>query len=284
MSDYRGINLIQDPDRKAWNKRGGWTITRPFRGEQGQIEAAAAAAYAAGDSFEINPGPDGGPWELLIIYGAEETQSPNEPLSDTWELDGNTLEKELWELPFIRDEFNSIRDNRAGNPTGDPRLVSQACINWIRRNIEAWIRGDSKTITLDPEERDLTYAELRQNVLAYGFHEPAFNRLIHLLARGVKAFPVSQFVLRRTRIIANNFNVNNLKEIYSPVFKRWSTSTLKQREGIPSNIRFVLPEGEWVKQTPDIKQTTASKWTVTEEWWHADLWEEEIYGKLNERR
>jgi hypothetical protein len=280
MSEYRGIDLVQGHDRKSWHPRNGWVIGRPYTGSQTKIELAANAAFLAGDPFDLNPGRNGDEWELVIYFGAEETQSPDAAISDTWELDGNELEKDLWELPWILDEFKSIKDNRQGNPTGDPRLASAACINWIRRNIEAWFRGESKMITLDPEERDLSFAELHQNCIAYGLHEDAFNKIVHLFGMGRKAFPVSQFVLRRTRVVANNFNKSNITNIYDDVFKRRLTSSLESAENIPATLRFALPAGEWVKRTPDMLQTTANKWTIREEWWHADKWDEEIYGPL----
>lgn len=280
MSEYRGIDLIQDPDKISWTPRGGFTIGRPFRGSQTQIQKAQVAALAARDAFDLNPGVEGALWEIVIYFGADENQPADVPISDTWELDGNTLEKELWELPWVRAEFDSITDDRTGNPTGDPRLASAACINWIRRNIEAFIRGESKTTSLDPAEIDLTYANLISYGFSYGFHKDALIELVRLYGRGVKAFPVSQFVLRRTRVLAKNYDRGNLTDIYDDIFKRRTTSSLESSEAIPGDIRFIMPQGEWVKQTPDMLQTSATKWTLKEEWWHADKWEKEIYGDL----
>lgn len=268
------------PDGRMFDPRSGWTVTRRWRGSKAKIDDLAVTEALLGNRIVITPPDDGGLFILESAFADIEAQPADLPLSDTWELDANTLEKELWNLPFMRVEFDSIKDNRQGNPTGDPRLSSGSCINWIRRAIEAFISGQEKIVTLDPEERPLTYAELHQDCLAYGLHEAAFLKIVHLYAQGVKAFPVPQYVLKRTRVVANNYSRSNLTDIYNDIFKRRTTSSLEAAEAIPNTIRFVIPQGEWVKQPPTMKQSSPTKWTLSEEWWHADKWEPEIYGEL----
>lgn len=280
MSDpiYTGTNAARRlKDGKMFDPRTGWTITRRWKGSQAALDAIAITEGLLQNRFVITPSDDGGDFILESTAADIENQPPDVPLSDTWELDGNMLEKELWHLPWMIAEFDSIKDNRTGNPTGDPRLSSGSCINWIRKNIEAFIAGQEKTITLDPEERPLTYAELHQDCLAYGLHEEAFLKIIHLYAQGVKAFPVSQYVLKRTRIIATNYIG---KPILNDVFKRRTNESLVSAYPVPSALLFTLPVGEWQKQTPQVKQVTSAKWAISEEWWHADKWAPEIYGDL----
>lgn len=283
MSEYRGINLIQLPDKKSWSPRGGWIIGRPFQGSEAQITQAMFSAQAAGDAFDMNPGVDGSPWEITIFFGAEETQSPTEPLSDEWDLDGNTLEKELWELPFVRSGFIEIYNLTAA---AVDEGVAVDAMNWIRKNLEAYINGNAtKTKDLGGEEFDLTFNNLAARMatipgVSVDQAKAFILRIARLFARGVKAFPVSQFVLRRTRVLANNFSKAALDGIYEDVFKRRSTDSLKSKENIPDDIKFELPAGEWVKHTPDLMRSSSLKRTLKEEWWHADTWDEEIYGEL----
>jgi hypothetical protein len=275
---YTGTSEVRRlKDGKMFDPRGGWTITQRWKGSQTAINLLSETLL--GVRFVITPSDDGGDFILEATTADIENQPTDVPLSDIWELDGNMLEKELWHLPWMRAEWDSIKDNRNGNPTGDPRLSSASCINWIRKNIEAFINGQEKTITLDPEERPLTYAELHQDCLAYGLHEEAFLKIIHLYAAGVKAFPVAQFVLKRTRTVASNFAAFNLPNIYDDVFKRRTTDSLSGAYPVPGALIFALPAGEWVKQTPSAKQVSATKWAISEEWWHADKWEPEIYGE-----
>jgi hypothetical protein len=281
MSEYRGIDLIQEYDRKSWNRRTGWVIGRPFTGSQIQIERAMELALLAGDTFEMNPGRDGAPWEIVIYYGADETQAPDQPLSDTWELVVNGLEKELWQLPFVRDGFTAIYDGVIAS--GLPEVTAIDCVNWVRKNIEVYLSGNTDKIKdLGGTEFDLTFQNLVDHISTTGVDKNAvavwITRIVRLYARGVKAFPLSQFVLKRTRVVANNFAKSNLDAIYNDIFKRRTTDSLKAAEAIPDAVRFELPAGEWVKNVITIKIMTANKWEISEEWWHADIWEKEIYG------
>lgn len=260
-----------------FDPRSGWTFTRRWKGSDAALVDIATAEGLLGNRFVVTPADDGGD-SILESTSIDEAQSPTEPLSDTWDLDGNDLEKELWELPWVRDVFDSIRDDKTGNPTDSPLLVSNACINWIRKAIESFIRGDDKIKFVDGVESPFTYAYLIQSIDMLGGHgTDILYRLIAMYARGVKSFPVAQFVLKRTRVVADNYSE---KAEYDDIFKRRTTESLKAAYGIPATLIYFIPEGEWIKKTPSMKKTGVRKWTLTEEWWHADKWEVEIYGEL----
>jgi hypothetical protein len=84
----------------------------------------------------------------------------------------------------------------------------------------------------------------------------------------VEAFPVSQYVLRKTLIVPSNTNLRPALENVGKIFT--TTNQLKTSESIPTTLLFVLPEGVWLKRTPTVQQITSDKWQALQEWWHAD--------------
>src|SRR5690242_8305171 len=97
-----------------------------------------------------------------------------------------------------------------------------------------------------------------------------------MFARGIKTFPVSQYVIRRTRVLAPNFSKAELKDLDDEVFTAITTSTLKKR--IPASFKPPVPDGVWVKQGLMWREVPP-KSSLVEEWWHADYAEVGIYGK-----
>jgi hypothetical protein len=284
MSEYRGIELIHDFDRKSWNKRSGWSIGRPFRGSQVKIEQAMQAALLAGDSFDMRPGVDGAPWEIEILFGSEDTQPTGEPLSDEWERLENEIEKELWFLPLVRDGMLAISDNAI-------RLFGEEdghdYIHWLKRTLDLYFGGENSQSqkdykTLAGDTFPITFAKIVDNLTQVGVTKEAaadwISRISRLYARGYKAFFVSTFALRRTRVLASNFDFTNISEIDNDLLKVRTTNSLISAYGVPTRFSKIMPPGEWLKKVATVGTRGPTKDQCVEEWWHADLWEREIYG------
>jgi hypothetical protein len=252
-----GLSLVELPSGRSWDPRIGFTIIRRYRGSLTQIQIVEADAKANNLRVQIEPDIEGGFGVVSVWYGAESTQPAGVPLADTWELVGNDLEKDLWELPKIvaaLAPFN-ISDRRQ-----------------IKIDIEAWLAG---TLVVN----DLPVRDWTDYCTRSGFTTDQVEILTQLVTeriRGVQAWTVSQWVLRRTLIIAAN---STIKPALADVGRVRSTTTLKAEENIPSTVKFDLPEGFWLKRTPTFTQTAADKWTISQEWWHADNYSELLYGK-----
>jgi hypothetical protein len=203
---------------------------------------------------------------LRATYGAEETQPPDEPIADRWELVGNDMEKTLWECPAIRVELDKIK--------GDFRLHE---IAKLRRLCDAVADGEGTSddpahleskVDATPEEVIIACAFL-DNISA-----TPFLNYIRSKVNGVVSWTVSQWVLRNTKLIANN---STIKPSLLNVGKVYSTEQLRTVELIPATIKFDLAPGFWLKRTPTIEQTAADKWTIVQEWWHGDAYDPLIY-------
>jgi hypothetical protein len=251
-----GLSLVELPSGRSWDPRIGFTIIRRYRGSLTQIQIVEANAKASNLRVQIEPDIEGGFGVVSVWYGAESTQPADVPLADTWELVGNDLEKDLWELPKV---INALA----------PFVISDR--RQIKADVEAWLAGTLVVngIPVTDWTDFCTRSEFTQS------QNDVLTDLVTDRIRGVEAWTVSQWVLRRTLIIAAN---STIKPALADVGRVRSTTTLKAEENIPSTVKFDLPEGFWLKRTPTFTQTAADKWTISQEWWHADNYSELIYG------
>lgn len=251
---------------RTWDPRTGWVITRRFRGQKEFLLAYEAAHKSAGAKTDWEPTDDGALAVLRATYGAEETQAPGEALSERWELVGNDLEKSLWELPKVVAELAKIVQD-----TARPMKIAM-----LKTNVERLSKGNSTLLDIngDEDKQDDPVPYFLNIVLLMGLDPAVFLSLICTLASEVTSWTISQWVLRCTKVIANN---STIKPSLLNVGKVYGTEQLRTAELIPSTIKFDLPSGYWLKRTPTIEQTAADKWTISQEWWHADAYDPFIY-------
>ncbi|MEK9752253.1 MAG: hypothetical protein VW338_03450 [Rhodospirillaceae bacterium] len=92
-----------------------------------------------------------------------------------------------------------------------------------------------------------------------------FREEIH---KGVQAYSVAQYVLRRNANVPLAWNgsvaMTDVGKVYA------TTGDLKTKEGVPNTLFYTLPDGEWLKRAPQIRQQRDGSWNIVNEWWHAD--------------
>jgi hypothetical protein len=269
---------------EGWDQRYGKTVTYEWRGNETAVRLKQTEQQGLGRRTELRvPAFETGPFILQATAGASEDQSADEPLSTTWELDANSLEKSIWDLPVVSDQFEQITDDVGGG------VSKTTAIAFVRRSILAFVQGDEEIVGLSGNTFPLTYDWLfaADGALSTAGVDPdVFKEVAHLLSKGVETYPVSQFVLRKTRVV---FDGTSIRPDYQHVLKPMTLATLRAHEEVPTTLLFALDgmprqgdttiaEGIWLKQTPTVQQTGSDKWTITEEWWHADRAEPFIYG------
>lgn len=98
--------------------------------------------------------------------------------------------------------------------------------------------------------------------------------IITYLRDGVEAFIVSQYVLRKSITMPTS-----TKDIYAlqNVNKRLTPWMMENKEGVPTGLKFALPDyGEWLKKAPSVTYER-NKMTIDQEYWHAEDWNDYIY-------
>jgi hypothetical protein len=248
MTTYYGSTVTGEVRGYSWNPRTGYQQVVLYTGTQSELDSIASVAKANNYSHRYVPDASGGYSTLEVTYGAAETQDPTEALADEWSLLGNDLEKSIFEHPSVTSEQDG--------------WTSEQKLNF-KSAVEAASRGDSATTVDMLEELPDGAVQLAESV----YEE---------LAKGVEAFPVSQYVLRRSITIASN---STLQPALDNVGKVYSTSGLSASEGVPATLKFSLPDGFWLKRTPSVEPSGVDKWVITQEYWHADEYSTFLYGE-----
>lgn len=247
MSQFYGHNGYAElKPASSWDPRRGWTIIRRYKGVQAAIDALAVTLINAGVRFSREVMPDGGYHILNATYGAEETQPPNEALSDQWDLDGNDIEKSLWLKPSVKAHLDYFLD-ASGFPTDSYLTITGDIQNLVSGNK---LPSDIKWWN-DPDP-----------------HTPVLKTFARELVRGVDSYHVSEWVLRRRQVIARNSIIKPSNTYVNMIFL--TTAKLMAVEGVPSNLPFTLPNGVWLKKSPKRSQIAADKWEISQEYWWAD--------------
>lgn len=250
MSAFYGSNVTELPTDYGFDPRSGIYSIRKWRGTPAAVSLQADAAKLLGLKYDVTPDRDEGGYNTIRVwYGAIETQNPDEPLSDLWSLDGNQIDKSLWNIAKVKDTLANL---------------SVSDVSKVKKDVEDVVSG----------EADFTADDIL-NGLPLTVDKKIISDLISALCRGEESKPISQYVLRRVRTVPFN---TNIKPNYTGVNKIITTASLKAAgdpgaKSIPGTLLFELPEGFWAKQTPTVRQVTSTTWEITEEWWFAERYD-----------
>lgn len=258
-------DLIELPTPQTYSPATGITQQRRFKLLKTSVPAFTASLAAQGYAWEMSP-DDGSPYATVTTIASPE-------LTTTWTLDGNDLEQPIWTLPKVREMFNRM-----------PDLKKRAK---IKHDIEALVRGEysadtRKTVqgiknealdamsTVNPDGNSTQPIEL-------GNTDDIIDGLIKSLVRGVEAFPVSSYVLRKTMVLSPSTNVSPGFQNANKVFSL--AALVRDEPGIPLNIAGILVAlgGYWQKKTPQASQAADGRWTYTVEYWYAEEVDRFIY-------
>ena len=259
MSTFYGESIAQFPDQVSYDPRTGVTVRRPWRGTPDAIASKMTELSAEGTKFDHDPGTSGGYEWITAFYSNAAIAPASVPISDIWSMPGNDLEKDLWLHPKVTAEFAA--DLSGGFPT-------QAYFT-KKKEIEEIVDG---TLALDDST---IWAGASDNL----------KKFIRALARGVVGYPVSQYVVRNTKVVAKGYGsfVDAAIPAYTYVGKILTTSDLQNGFGVPGEISFVMPGGYWLQRTPTVlpdNSTTSQQWVITQEWWHTDEYDDFVYDPI----
>jgi hypothetical protein len=262
---YGTIGPVELPESRVWDPRGGWQIVKRYRGAIGSLDTLMTDYKADGVRFQYDPDQDGGYATLQVFFGAEETQDPTAPLTDTWSLVGNDMEKTLWTLPKVKTMMTAIA-------AVDPRDAAL-----LRRWVELLAKGTYSDTDQNGASLQLTVEGVKGFATLVGGDPLIVEQMIRELSLGVESWLISQFALRHQLVIAKNYS---LKPAYTYVDKVMTTESLQIYENVPSDLKFVLPVGYWLKRTPTVEQVASDKWQISQEWWHSDNYSPLIYDLI----
>jgi hypothetical protein len=215
--------------------------------------------------------------------------------SSIWELDGNDLEKNVYESDILKKCETEINADATGAGNGFSARVKEAIENYLKG-----IDGNGDPM-LDPygtkfdlpdyfgatSQIPLSSLVAPQASVTGGasLYEDLQN-LCKFILQGQESFTVSQYVLRNTKTTQYT---SSLLPHYANVNRIWTTAnitTLMAGETRPidpptSTVANTLPllgvigstafaTSKWLYRTPDVKQLGNGKWQITKEWFEGD--------------
>lgn len=265
ISHFGTYDLIELPTPQTYSPATGITQQRRFKLLKTSVPAFTAGLAAQGYAWEMSP-DDGSPYATVTTIASPE-------LTTTWTLDGNDLEQPIWTLPKVREMFNRMPDlkKRAKIKADIEGLVRGEFTNDTRKTVQT-IKNEALDAmsTVNPDGNSTQPIEL-------GNTDDIIDGLIKSLVRGVEAFPVSSYVLRKTMVLSP---VTNVSPGFQNANKVFSLAALVRDEpGIPLNIAGILVAlgGYWQKKTPQASQAADGRWTYTVEYWYAEEVDRFIY-------
>lgn len=246
MAIYGVTSYLEQPQRRRWDISAGAVVDRTWEGPKVGLATFIASTLPAGYSrIEIEDDDD------LVVLVATYPSSTTDGIGGTepedglvqrwWELDGNDLEKSLWDHPKVRAY------------TDDYDVAEIAA---MRAKYEEIMAG---TATSSWTDADVAIA-------------------MEKIAKGIEAYTVSQYVLRKTEIVRTGAS---LAASHANVNKIFGYSALTAAE--PSLAGYDLVAAAsltglfWLKRTPDVRPTQNGLYEIVTEYWGAEEWDSWIY-------
>lgn len=247
MSISVGRNIDLTNQRLEFDPAKGELLTEHFTGT---LEACLTKAMELRQTrpdiaFAIESA-DGPLWQIVVRSPDFSDVNPNDTTT-IWELLGNEIHKDVYQHP------------RSLQITDHDLKVIRNFINDPQANSSPAFTGGG-TLT--------TYA------LA----------LYSLLLKGTTAFVTSQYVLRRTRIVSNKYQV---ALAFNQVDHIWSSAQITSTESVAIPVmismdQIPIPASQsgyqwgWLKKSPTVQQTGGNRFQITQEWW-LEQWSTYLY-------
>lgn len=268
MSEYRGVNvLLRPPDHvgklieEGNDPRTGPFKTYEWRGTKENIDDEADYQFGTLKRKTIKRYDDSADeWILNATTGASEDTSKTEPLVDRWTMHWNYEQKSIWSNPLLLTEFRKVRGLDKAHTVAQ---IKKDMIDLAKGN-DVVARGATATTG---DDITITFAILKTIWVSLGMNAKIFDLLMEDLLDGVDSRDIAQCVIRRTRIVPSNTSIRASATNVGRMLRSLTA------EGLPSGQLFSepLPKGGfWLKLRPEIDQTAADKWTIEQEYWHAE--------------
>ena len=299
----------------TWDRQGYYTITRRWRGpidalknfSQGGVNNKDHDGTYLSGANGIIPGgagrdgaiktdlqrDEGGQTGILngpgALTGRGATSGDQYQESSLWFLDGNDLEKNIYESDIVKTAQEKLNAHTTETGNGFAARLRLAITNYQNG------KDKNGTALADPYQKKFDLSDYFNGVLTILAGQASITGGTNLqtdveslcedILKGQEGFTVSQFVLRNTKTTQYN---SALTPHYANVNRIWTTAnitTLMAGETRPidpptSTVANTLPllgvlgtlfsTSKWLYRTPDVQQLGDGKWQITKEWFEGD--------------
>ena len=307
----------------TWNRQGGYTVTRRWRGPidalvnfsdggasnadfdgtyftgtTGILLGGAGRDGATSTNLEREEGGQIGIFTATWVSSNIATrltsggQVPSDGStsgdlfqeSSIWTLDGNDIEKDLFDCPVVQ-----LCETTLGS-YGFAARAKKAVENYKDGKDKDGVALADPTATAFLWDSYLTAAEVTAlqaaaSILGNGNLFIDLRDVSNDAFKGVETFSFSQYVLRNVKTVQYT---SSILPSYTNVNNIWTTANIKTLMAAEtrtidppsSTVAYTLPLlgvlgtvlnfSKWLYRTPDVQQLNNGKWQITKEWWEAD--------------
>ena len=285
MATFKGTaSVIEQAPERSWDNVNGYTTTRIYVGNKTKVEQFSEGHINDADGNALVTGYTNatisynGPAATLRLtysglnFGATSSSTSGlvpsasdiagATLSSQWYLEGNDLEKDLFQLP----DMQAIA-----------RALTNASLSTWRKDFDIAIsaRTDPDSV---PMAVSGNYTGTVNGMDAAA--QAAYVKNIYIsMLRGVEFFTVSQYVLRNIKIVPKSTNQSpEHANVGSQYAHAVMTSSSGNGQSVPAAMLSGISSGYWLKRTPSVEQTSDGNFQITKEFWYSEEYDTNIYG------
>lgn len=285
MATFKGTSsVIEQAPERAWDSVNGYTTTRIYVGNKikverfsdGHINDSAGNPVVAGYS-NASISYNGPSATLRLTYSGVNFGSTSSStsglvpsasdiagatLSSQWYLEGNDLEKDLFQLP----DMQAIAKN-----------LSNASLATWRKDFDT-----SVSARTDPDSVPMAASSFYSGTVngMNAAAQAAYVKNIYIsMLRGTEFFTVSQYVLRNIKVVPPTTSQSpehaNKGRQYTHALM---TATSGNGQSVPAAILSGISGGYWLKRTPSVEQTSDGNYQISKEFWYSEDFDTNIYA------
>ena len=285
MATFKGTStVIEQAPERAWDSVNGYSTTRIYVGNKIKVEQFSDGHITDADGFGIVAGYQNatisynGPAATLrlsysgVNFGSTSSSTSGlvpsasdiaaATLSSQWYLEGNDLEKDLFQLP-------------------DMQAIAKSLSN---ANLATWRKDFDTAISArtDPDSVPMALATKYSGTVngMDAAAQAAYVKNIYIsMLRGTEFFTVSQYVLRNVKIVPPTTSqspehANKGRQYIHALM----IATTGNGQSVPSAIVSGISGGYWLKRTPSVEQTSDGNYQISKEFWYSEEYDTNIYA------
>ena len=285
MATFKGTStVIEQAPERAWDSVNGYSTTRIYVGNKIKVEQFSDGHITDADGFGIIAGYQNatisynGPAATLrlsysgVNFGSTSSSTSGlvpsasdiaaATLSSQWYLEGNDLEKDLFQLP-------------------DMQAIAKSLSN---ANLATWRKDFDTAISArtDPDSVPMALATKYSGTVngMDAAAQAAYVKNIYIsMLRGTEFFTVSQYVLRNVKIVPPTTSqspehANKGRQYIHALM----IATTGNGQSVPSAIVSGISGGYWLKRTPSVEQTSDGNYQISKEFWYSEEYDTNIYA------
>ena len=285
MATFKGTStVIEQAPERAWDSVNGYSTTRIYVGNKIKVEQFSDGHITDADGFGIVAGYQNatisynGPAATLrlsysgVNFGSTSSSTSGlvpsasdiaaATLSSQWYLEGNDLEKDLFQLP-------------------DMQAIAKSLSN---ANLATWRKDFDTAISArtDPDSVPMALASKYTGTVntMNAAAQAAYVKNIYIsMLRGIEFFTVSQYVLRNTKVVPPTTSqspehANKGRQYIHALM----IATTGNGQSVPSAIVSGISGGYWLKRTPSVEQTSDGNYQISKEFWYSEEYDTNIYA------